>query len=731
MNHRRRSAVLAIVLVLLMPSIALANAPANDTFETATVIAALPFSEAADLTEATDDPDQFGNCESFARHRIWYRYSPLVDQVIQLSVGAQGEDGIRVEYAIWNVTGGDPAAANLFGCATEGQDLVAELKAGQSYAFVLGQDLAGPPWFTGTLTVDAVPPPANDDFANAAAFNDGDSVQVRLGPILAASRQSGEPVASCDPDHGATTDTMWYRFIVPAQSTATVFTQIGGIAAVFSGDAFGALTEVACTNDDTTTFDIGPGTYSIQLSGRPFQVQGMTLSLDLTIPPPNDDFADATSIDTLPYQQNGIDMTLGTVEADEPTSCSNGYGATAWWTWTATARGHLKFYGYGLPLGAWSGTAIGSLTPLGCSQYGTASVAVNLGDVVHLQLATPNSVGPFGIQVDFAPAPANDDFADAATIGSVPFDADVDLNDASLQPGEPTPGCYATPVTTLWYRFTATGTSTSFSFDPGNRQVAVTAYTGPALDGLAEIGCAGAWTASVFTIKPAAGTTVWIQVAVSDSESLRQVGLHVLATPDPIVDFYVYPGDPSVFSDMSFNDATSDPGGAARTLTWTFGDGSTSTDQYPAHRYAKDGAYDVTLAVVTEDGRTGSATKTVNVRTHDVEIVAFDVPTSVRSGQTKTITVSLGNRHYREIGSIQLSAIRPGGNWETIDQRSSISMPVTRGTKTTDVRFKYEFTKADAAAGKVSFRVLLFIDGVYDVAPGDNDITAPPTFVTR
>ena len=730
MDTRWRSVVLAVVFVMLVPGYALADAPPNDTFETATVLSGLPYSQAVDLTDATDDPN-VGDCESFARHRIWYRYTAPEDQVVQLSVGVHGEDVIRVEYAIWNVTDGDPSAANLFGCATEGNDLIAQLKAGQSYAFVLGQDADGPPWFSGTLTVTVVPPPVNDDFANAAAFGDGDSVQVLLGTILAASRQSGEPVASCDPDHGTTSSTMWYRFTVPAQSSATVFTQIGGVAAIYSGDALGSLSEVGCTPDQATTFDVGPGTYSIQLSGRPFQTQGMTLRLDLTIPPPNDDFAHATSIDAVPYQATGIDLTLGTVEAGEPTSCSNGNGATAWWTYTAPAKGQLTFYGFGQPLGAWAGTDLASLTPLGCSQYGTTSAAVNAGDVVHLQLAGPNSAGPFGIQVDFAAAPANDDFADATAIGSLPFDADVNLSSASFQPGEPGPSCYGTQVTTVWYGYTATDASTTFNFDPGYRQVAVAAYTGTSLAGLTQIGCASAWSSPVFTIKPAAGTTVWIQVAISDYESFRQVGLHGSTTPAPIVDFFPGVADPSIFTDIPFYDATNDPGGSTHTVTWTFGDGSASTDQYPSHRYARDGAYDVTLVAVTADGRTGSATKTISVRTHDVEIVAFDVPASARSGQTKTITVGLGDRRYREVGSIQLLAIRPGGSWEVIDQRSGVSIPVTHGAKTTDIEFRYRFTTADAAAGKVSFRVLLTVDGVNDVAPGDNEIIAPPTFVKR
>ena len=259
----------------------------------------------------------------------------------------------------------------------------------------------------------------------------------------------------------------------------------------------------------------------------------------------------------------------------------------------------------------------------------------------------------------------------------------------------------------------------------------ISAFTGSAFDALTEIGCASSWASPVFTIKRNSGADVWVQVGLSPSASDTNLTLHVFATPDPTVDFTPGVSDPSVFTDIPFYDGTIDPGGAAHTSMWDFGDGTTSDQSTPVHRYGTDGDYVVTLSVVTTDGRTGSGTKTVSVRTHDVAITKLMAPTSARAGQTKTITVGVANKRYPETGTVQLLAIRPGGFWEVVGERAGVALPVRTGGQTTDVSFKYKFTPADATAGKVTFRAVVLMDGpAYDVAPGDNDLSAPPTRVS-
>jgi PKD repeat protein len=43
---------------------------------------------------------------------------------------------------------------------------------------------------------------------------------------------------------------------------------------------------------------------------------------------------------------------------------------------------------------------------------------------------------------------------------------------------------------------------------------------------------------------------------------------------------------------------------------WSFGDGTSSTDQSPGHAYDQEGSYEVTLEVTDDGGATGSVTRT-------------------------------------------------------------------------------------------------------------------------
>jgi len=65
--------------------------------------------------------------------------------------------------------------------------------------------------------------------------------------------------------------------------------------------------------------------------------------------------------------------------------------------------------------------------------------------------------------------------------------------------------------------------------------------------------------------------------------------------------------------DVQFTDGSSDSDGSIASWSWNFGDGNTSDSQNPAHTYAQDGSYDVSLTVADDDGATNSITKTVDV----------------------------------------------------------------------------------------------------------------------
>jgi PKD repeat protein len=452
-------------------------------------------------------------------------------------------------------------------------------------------------------------------------------------------------------------------------------------------------------------------------------------------PPGNDNFANATVVSSVPFM-DALDITEATTEANEPQPTIDYVTQSVWYAFTPSSLGVFRFDASGSDY--WdtamrvyqdTGGGLGGLQFVTLWDFNGNGPTVTLapGTTYYLQAGKiwPGS-GTLHVNIQLVPPPANDDFADATAIGSLPFSDTVDTTGATYEPGEPWCNTgYGGAA--AWYSFTPTTTgSVSATSDTYYSQVAV--YTGPSLYKLTSLGCQGPWGSNPLTIHVDAGTTYYYQVSGGGQFTFS---LDVAPTPQP--NFWWTPSDPTRFDTVQFYDQSFDPGGVyIESVKWSFGDGATSTEVNPTHRYAVDGDYTVTLEATTHDGRTGTTSQVVPVHTHDVAISKLTVPQSASSGQTRSITVGLSNTHYPETVEVQLfkSTLSPNDPFELVGTLRQ-SVPVRSGGRTTNFAFTYTFTANDAVMGKVTFKAVATIVDARDYIPADNTTTSLPTRISR
>jgi hypothetical protein len=325
--------------------------------------------------------------------------------------------------------------------------------------------------------------------------------------------------------------------------------------------------------------------------------------------------------------------------------------------------------------------------------------------------------------------PANDDFANATAIATLPFSDVSNLAIATTEAGESTPACatfYGPVNRTVWYSFTPTQTqSVTARIVNASINTVVAAYSGNAVTGLTDLGC-GVFGGSP-TFRAQAGTTYHFLVGGLFGQG-APVEFRLEVTPPPQANFGTFPSDPSMFDAIQFQDFSFDPAFIGfEPPQWSFGDGATGTGFFPTHRYAADGDYQVELGVTTHDGRTASTSRTLQVRTHDVAITRLQTPSSGMTGKTSKITVDIRSNRYPETVQVRLFKSVPGGF--QLVATSTQTLP-TRN-RVTSVVFSYTFTPDDGIIGKVTLKVVADLVGARDALPADNVAIAPPAKVTK
>lgn len=462
----------------------------------------------------------------------------------------------------------------------------------------------------------------------------------------------------------------------------------------------------------------------------------------LAAAPGNDSLANATAIDpsALPYTDSASIAEATSEGESVPCGGYSNVAQSVWWSITPTASGTLRvtnsasFYYQVLVMYRQDGSGLAGLVSVACStwyygQFG-ASASVEAGKTYYIMAGStfPDS-GSINVTVTSIQPPTNDDFAAATSIGSLPFtDNALDMTAATRETDEPVPSCANSfSGQSAWYVYDA-ATSGSVSTAFGAYGAVVGMYRGTSLNALVEVGC-GNWYNTLATIHVDAGSRYHFQL-VGTFQAIGANSFQLVVAPNPSAGFNFYPGDPSSLDTIQFSGSQYDPGNAGITSwAWAFGDGTTATTNYPQHRYGADGDYTVRSTVGTPDGRTATESQVVRVRTHDVAITKFTVPSSASAGQTRSLTVGLSNRLYPEQVFVTLYKLTPAGPVQV--GTSSQSVPVRSGNRTTDLTFSYTFNADDARLGKVSFQAVVSLSNARDAIPGDNQAQSLPTKVNK
>jgi len=448
-------------------------------------------------------------------------------------------------------------------------------------------------------------------------------------------------------------------------------------------------------------------------------------------PPANDDFDNATTITSLPYR--GTLTTAGATKApDDPTACYY-YGTdSVWLKYTAPEDAILRTNVTGQPYLAVYTGARGSLAmvPGTCTstQGNNATFHVKAGKTYYFALAEyyAGYGKDFTLDVMTVPAEPNDNRAAATTTG-FPATLEGDLRRASSEPDEPRSSCAPGADRSVWYRYTPDRTRSVYLKRLEYHSSALSVFRA---SDLSEVDCAvtGSSSGSVFTAT--AGESYLIRVA-GEPETADYYKLSLVNAPAITPSSSNYPAEPSVFDDIAFSPYAGDQLG--RDLVSgeiQFGDGTSApiTGRDAIHHwYAEDGDYRIRVSGSTKDGRTGSSERVLKVRTHDVTLSGFSVPSTARAGDTKRLKVSVGNTRYDEDVTVTLQVQSDNGYYEevgTLTQHVAASP-----TGKVEFPFAHTFTAAEAARGKATFQVVANLRYRYDGDdnPKDNELVAVTT----
>jgi hypothetical protein len=277
-----RVVVLVLALagfVVVQAGTAFAAPPANDDFANAAVISSLPFSDSGDLNGTTAEPGDAQGCFPQAPQTIWYAFTPAADMAVKADL--DGSD-FGVVASVYESLGGGFGGLQFLDCIGFGGSSSLTVQAGTTYYYQVESTFVGTANFQ--FHVQQLPPPPNDDFANATQVTTVPFSET-VEHLIAATREPGEQVSCAG---GTQTSTVWWAFT--PTTTGTYTANFGGPLSpwfdVYTGTSLADLQVVACSSGAEVTFQANAGTTYYLRAGGSFSLDfPQTFRLDVAPPP--------------------------------------------------------------------------------------------------------------------------------------------------------------------------------------------------------------------------------------------------------------------------------------------------------------------------------------------------------------------------------------------------------------------------------------------------------------
>ncbi|HEU5106357.1 MAG TPA: hypothetical protein VFU11_11010 [Solirubrobacterales bacterium] len=496
-------------------------------------------------------------------------------------------------------------------CQEAGSEVAFDAVAGTTYRIAVDSKDHS----EGFFSLELHGPPANDDFSSNHDL--GPAPTSASGSTRFASKESGEPNHAGDPGGHS----VWFNWTATETGPVDFYAcgrapGVDTLLAVYTGGALGSLAQVAANDDvprvsqnqlcdeaegnSEVVFTATAGTtYWIAVDTKDSE-GGYVLGLEDA--PQNDDLENAMELfEGLPAISPTAFTKLASKESGEPNHGGDAGGHSLWFSWTAPSSGPVVAQtctfeaGLDTLVGVYTGTAVGSLTPVAGGDDGQGRKGCHSTDSVAQFTATAGttyltavdgkagSSGSFQLIVEGAQV--NDDIGKAQPLGGgLPTQWEGSNRFAGEQAGEPDHAGDA-GGSSVWFKWTAPRSGTvSVDTCDSDFDTLLAVYTGATFATLAPVqsndnGSGSCAPGSQLSFEAVANTTYRIAVdGKVGAEGTFGLYLEERAENDDFEDAALIPGRPGWYwpsSTMLADKQSGEPdhggdaGGHSVWFTWT------------------------------------------------------------------------------------------------------------------------------------------------------------------